>query len=100
MIGKHFQYSAGRLCVSKNFCSAATCLAEWKTTFLPSFTHGLAREINLELRPPPGRDKTVMGTRVSPRLIVCEQLGPERTPAPHEVDGAPARTSTSMTTRR
>jgi len=36
MIGKHFQYSAGRLCVSKNFCSAATCLAEWKTTFLAS----------------------------------------------------------------
>src|SRR5215469_17379012 len=27
MIGKHFQYSAGRLCVSKSFCSASTCLA-------------------------------------------------------------------------
>jgi hypothetical protein len=38
MIGKYFQCSPSCLCLSKNFCSASTCRAEWKTTFLASLT--------------------------------------------------------------
>ena len=38
IIGKYFQCSPSCLCLSKNFCSASTCRAEWKTTFLASLT--------------------------------------------------------------
>jgi hypothetical protein len=70
MIGNDFQYSAGCLCLPKNFCSVSTCLAEWKTILLASRIASSRAQAGATSGV--GKKTVVPHTRVPRRLVIGE----------------------------